>query len=698
VRSRAIQLLVVALAVGGVFGVGVGGAAASHGDDVGDREIVQTQTVSEEPEQGVVRVELQYHIGSDVAGMRTRVLTPDHEVVGLDGFSPTSNANAYEWDEQTADPTIQFRVPINEPIGDGYNYVDAGEWAITNRPLRLGISFQAINPDTIEITRQTAVDGEGVAADGMVYLGGYDRYEFRGADEQFALVVSDAASPEWTVKEIRHRLLAASDRFDGGERSEQLTVFVLADPLRRGGLATSTNAAVWIHEAGLQTPQTTLSHEYIHSRQDYERTAPVEWTIEGSASYYGPLLALKDGAIEYHRFQDVLAQGNDYDVVLADPSTWEQTRADYELGAVTIAAIDERLRDNGATYTDLFREKNTADSPITDRSFESLAADFDSSMTSFFDQYIRSTPPEIAVPDPTVYDGPNTGAALDLQVPELDMEPGDTERLTVTVVNTGTEQSLAPQLSVKTSEAVGVSLLDSDGSAVTDTDEGWVFDHLPAGESYELPLAIEAEATDSEQISFAVGDLSNQRNSTSVTLDSSEPFGATLQAPAAATTGETIEVTAATTPEAVAVDELSFTIRGPDGEQTIDSATPTARFFPETAGEYTVSVTATATDGRTATANSPLDVTPAETDSGTTEDSTDDETTDGNTADSDAGDEPTDETAGTNGGTTEPIESNTDDSESSDGTGDGFGPAVAAVAVGVLALLTRRSLVDDRLS
>lgn len=683
-RSRALQVGVVVLAVAGLLALGVGSVAASHGEDVDNSEIVEVQTVSEDPEQGVVHVELRYHIGADVAGMQTQIATSDHAIVALNGFSPTDGTNEYEWDEQTNEPTIEVRVPINESAADGYNYVDAGEWLITNRPLRTNIRYltAADLTDEIELQRLTVAGDEGVAADGMIYLGGYERSEFSAADEQFELVISDAADPDWTAAEIRERLITASDQFDAGGKSDRVTVFVGTDPLRRGGLATSTNAAFWVHEAALRTPQTTLFHEYIHSRQDYDRTDAVEWTIEGNADYYGYLLALKDGTIEYHRFHRLLAQGNEYDnAVLADRDSWKRTNADYELGALTLAAMDERLRDDGATYADIFRAKNEADSQITDSGFESLVVERNAEMADFFDRYIRSPPPEISVPGPTIYNGPNTAAGLELQASKFDLEPGETERVTVTLANTGTETSLAPQLSVATPDGVSVSLVDSDGSGVTEIETGWVLDHLPAGEAYELILTVEAEATDGEQIRFSAGDLSNQRDSTSVTLDASEPLAATLDGPAEGTVGEKINVTAATTPEDADIDTYSFTISGPDGERTVDSSVSTATFTPAEAGEYTVSVTATAADGRTATAYSLIAVAQAETEN--TTDSTDDATETDTTADDGSGDSLTSEDS-----SAERIDGESDGS-STDGFGDGFGPSIVVTGVVALALLAR---------
>lgn len=665
----------------GLLTVGVGGVAASHGEPVDDREIVEIQTVSDDSEQGMVSVELRYHIGSEIAGLRTQIQTADAEVVETDGFSPVDSDGEYEWDQQTAEPTIAVRVPINETAGDAYDYVDAGDWLMTDRPLslRTGWTTVGFDPDKVEVRRLTQAGEDGVAADGMVYLGGYDSYEFGAAGEQFELVMTQPTDPEWTVAEIRERLVGAAERFDVSGRSERITVFVVADPLRRGGLSTSTNAAVWVHEGGLQTPQTTLFHEYVHTRQDYDRATAVDWTIEGSADYYGKLLALKDGSIEYHRFHQLLARGNEYDdAVLADPDTWAGTRASYRLGALTIAALDERLRAAGSSYTAVFRAKNAADEQITDSSFESLARER-GDIGDFFDRHIRSTPPEITVPAPTIYNGSNNGAALDLQVPELTLKPGETERVTVTLANTGTEQSLAPQLSADSSDLVNVSLVESDGSGVTETDEGWVFDHLPAGERYELTMTVNAEQRDDEQIRFAAEDLSDQRAEATVTLDAAEPLVASLDLPTAGTTGEAVNATATTTPEDANVTGYMFQITGPS-EQIINSTDPTLMFTPADAGMYTVSVTATAADGRTAIAEQTVDVSPA--DSGGTDDTEEDGT---NTTDD------TDD-----GGSEDTTTDSTDDEavdtgeESADGSGDGFGPAVVVGALVALTLLARR--------
>lgn len=690
-RNRTIQLVVLVLAVAGLLTAGVGGVAADHGEAVGDEEIVEIQTVSDAPEQGDVFVELRYHLGADVSVFRTQIRTAAYDVRDTDGFSPTDTDGEYEWDQRTNEPTIEVRVPVNETAGDAYDYVDAGEWTVTDRPLQLRIAWDGVERQRLEYDQRLAVDGTGVAAGGMVYLGEYEDYEFSSDSEQFRLVVSDAANPEWTVEEIRQRLLTASNQFDGGGRSQRLTLFVVADPLRRGGLSISTNAAVWVHEAGLESPQTTLFHEYIHSRQEYKRTDGTEWTIEGSADFFGKLLALKDGTIQYHRFHRLLERGNEYDdVVLADRASWRGTVANYELGALTLAALDGRLRESGGRYVDVFRAKNAADGEISDSDFEQLTAET-GTIGNFFDEYVRSTPPTIPVPEPTVYDGPNTGATLDLQVPELNVNPGETERVTVTVVNTGTQRSLAPQLSVASSDAVTVSLVGSDGSGVTETESGWVFDHLPAGGRYELTLTVDAEAVEGEQVEFTAADLSNNHNRVGATLDTADPLGATVSLPTEPTVGTTVDATVATTPEEADIERYEFTVSGPDGEQTQTATTPRVTFTPESAGSYTVSVTVTAADGRTTTAEATVDVLDNETTE--TGDSTNDtDSTGGDTGDTDDTDSTDDTDGGTDGTAETGGETGSDDSSgdgSTDGFGDGFGPAVVASALVGLALLAR---------
>nr|WP_233739822.1 PKD domain-containing protein [Halovenus carboxidivorans] len=308
-------------------------------------------------------------------------------------------------------------------------------------------------------------------------------------------------------------------------------------------------------------------------------------------------------------------------------------------------------------------------------------------MDAFFDRYVRSRPPEISVPDPTVYDGPNDGAALDVRVPEFDLDPGEREPVTVTLANTGTETSLAPQISVNTSGNVTVELIDSDGSVVTDTDEGWVFDHLPAGEAYDLTFTVEANRTDGEQIAVSAGDLSNQRAATSVTLDSSDPLGVTLSLPAEATAGEQINATATTTPEEASITRYSFSVTGPGTQVTADSSGQAATFTPEEAGTYTVSVTATAADGRTATTEETVDVSPVPSDD--TSEETDD--TDGSDGDGTDGDS-TGEGETTDGDDTSSSDgTDAPDQGGSDGFGDGFGPAVGVGALLALSLLARRA-------
>lgn len=674
-------MLVVLLALGCVLAVGVAGAAA---EDPDDEEIIEIQTVTAGETQGEIALEISYHIGDEVAGLEVGLADPEFDVIGTDGFSPADDEeDTYEWDEQTTAPTVTVRAEINRsnPRFEGYDFVDAGEWLLTDRLAPMDVRWRAVDPERIDLHRTVEVGQEGVAGDRMVYLGPYDTAQFSTDDEQFRVVVADSAGPAWAGDAIGERLQHAAEQLDVGAYSERLTLFAVTDPLRRGGVASSSNADIWIHDAALAEPQTVLHHEYVHSRQAYDRTAAVEWTIEGGADYYAFLLALKDGTIEYHQFHDRLDRGNVHDdVVLTDPATWQGTQADYERGALVIAHLDSELRNRGGSFEGVFRAKNSYELTVDDSEFEAFVSDAaGTDMSDFFEEHIRSSSLELPVPAPTVYDAPRSDGSLRLDSSELDLEPGQSEILDVEITNEGPGQSLAPMLSLNSPDGTTVEFFDSDSSRVTETTRGWVLDHLDPGETHTVQFLVEAhEGTG--QLDFAVEDLGGERASTAVSVDARQPLEVSLEVPETAEEGEMVELRVNTSLEPSEIDEYRFEITGPTANLTQNTTEPELVFEAAESGIYDLFVTVTAVDNRTATASGRLTVeqpaaddADADTDHGETDGETDDDATG------------TDEQAAAADADDDLIA----DDPNVDDSGDGFGPVVAVGALLLAALLVR---------
>lgn len=679
-RSRVCAIVLVcgillALSLGAVGSVG-----ADHGEETDEHDIVEVQTVTAEgTETGELRVRYSYHIGDTVEGMEVTIQSGEMPA-DMDGFEPTAEQDRYEWGESTARPTIEFTVAANQTDErhDGFLSVDTGEWAIigSNALPQTRIGYTALESDIDDIEVDwvlNADEREGYAGDGLVYLGGYTHHEF---DDGIDLIVTESASSVDgpLVNQIGSALERSATQLAVGA-DDDVTAFVVTEPLRRGGIAVGSD--FWIRDDVLP-PETVLWHEFTHTQQLYDRTAATEWTIEGGADYYSSLLTLKQGEIEYHEFVDRLERGLAHeDVVLADRSSWIGTDANYELGALALAALDREIREaSDQTFEDVFRAKNQQYSTeaLTDDSFESLVSTTaGADLSGFFDEYIRSPPPAIQVPTPALYNGPNRDAALSLQASDAGFD-SDQSGIRVDIENTGTETSLAPELRVDAPEGVEITLESAGNTELTETPEGWVMDHIDSGESISLTLGVATDSDEEVSVDLAVQDMSGQRASLSYFLESEMTIDASMVLPSEVTAGEPAVLEAESSLDADQIDGYEFTISGPDGEGTIESTDPVIEHVFETAGIYLVDLTVHSTDGQTAAATGELEVMAADgaDDTGTT----DDEVDDSDPTDDDATDD-TDDTVGVS-----------DDSSSpDDALGPGFGGGVVAVALGMLTLV-----------
>jgi PGF-CTERM protein len=506
VHRRAVHVVLIVVVGAVLLGGGAGIAGADHGEPVEEDEIVQVQTVSNEgTEAGEVTVSYSYHVGEEIAGLDV-TLSKAVDPTALEGFEATDEPRTYRWDERTAEPTIEARYPVNRSTPNGLAAVDTGEWTMISSPNERSTSLRFSKPkDTnVSVTRKTTVAGEGFAGETMVYLG---PHEHRTADDDtIDIVVSDAAAVgpderETTLQTIERGLERSTAGLDVGA-DQQLTLFVIGEPLRAGGLAIGSD--FWVHERTLP-PDLTLWHEFVHTQQRYDVTASSEWTIEGGADYYASLLALEQGEIQYREFQQRLARGADYDgVTLADPDTWEGTRANYQLGALVLAALDQEIRTaSDSSFEDVLRAMNGRDGQVNGQEFEQIVTDVaGTNLSEFVDEYVRSPPPEITVPLPTTYDAGNDDAALDLEATDATVTDGEIAEVAIELTNEGTETSLAPTLAANASGDATASI--GNGTRAGDR---LVFEHLPPGESVETTVLVESGGANTT-LSLAVEDMS----------------------------------------------------------------------------------------------------------------------------------------------------------------------------------------------
>jgi len=378
--------------------------ATNESTSVASDELVRTLALRLTPDEpGSIEATVRFDAPDRVTAIRVTV-PPDATVSSTRGFERTGDSE-YQWDGETAGPSVTFDQPANvssdarravdvpgggfeaggsesgertrvavddhgpprghlDGAATGYAFVDVGEWAVVRMPqLSTGWKFTG---DRVTLTRRTAVDGQGATGDEVAFLGPYEEHVRETDRGRIRLVVPEAASLAESPDAVLDSVADASDRLRVGANDAE-TFFVAAPtdaewgPL---GLQYGPDDA-WVRaDSRLASPNNVWIHEYVHTQQDYETTAATAWTVEASAEYYSALLALEQGHIGFERFRDHLRNGQRSqfaDAVLADPSTWEGNGANYVKGALVVGAVDYTARvesDRRRSYGTTLRRLN----------------------------------------------------------------------------------------------------------------------------------------------------------------------------------------------------------------------------------------------------------------------------------------------------------------------------------------------------
>jgi PGF-CTERM protein len=372
----------------------VGGSAAVADADRGgdgrqtdDSDAIRLRNeLFETEEAGTVGVTTRARIPDRVTELRVTLLSANGDAVEADGFERADDAapgeSAWEWDGETPTPSLTYATDANVTVEESgplaargtYRFVDAGEWALVRTPrTSASWSYTGQYDGQVGLTRENAVDGEGVASRAMAFLGPYEERVRETDGQRYRLIVPEAADTEATPDEVFSAFEYASAALRVGARDE--TVFAVAAPT--GGVEWGLrglqigDADLWVRDAEpAGTAADVWTHEYVHTRQAFETDASGRWITEASATYYAALLALDRGTADFEGFERTLARGErdpDASAVLADPGTWEGN-PDYTKGALVAGEIDRRLRvatDGSASLATVFRDLNAAGKPIT---------------------------------------------------------------------------------------------------------------------------------------------------------------------------------------------------------------------------------------------------------------------------------------------------------------------------------------------
>ena len=670
-------------------------------------EIEPTETTD------LARVELTWEIDEEIVGFESSYDQTELTLVESQALETTAGTVSWDRDKHRDAPRAVFEYDVTERAGTGVtagkNAAVTDSWALVWRPSdRTAVS----RPESVppQFIWQPSPAGEGTTGGSLVYQGQYEDYTTAVGGEQLRLVVPAHVSVDGPALLDQVASAAAQIGIGGqsidqdqqqlskGTNGSEVTGFVASDPIRTGGLTIGTD--FWFHEDTSEiVADNAVLHEYVHTRQEYRPAATLEWTIEGSAVYYGARLAWQDGAVTYDELRSVLADGEAHEnVVLADRRTWTadfsgRRRGDYEKGALVLAALDAEIQaatDNGTTLRAVFKRLNEAGDDATttgtvpqahahpdpgrdhtptattdtavqgaddqltqigcklfepaveatkqtaDR-FQTIAEEVaDTDLSAFFDAYVRG---DQTPPVPGADELLRLSAAFTVQPAAPDV--------TTTVTFDAGRSTPVPGNSVDQYEwTLG------DGTTAT----GQTVAH-----SYDDPGEYTVELT------ITSGDEQGRRSeSVVVQPELTAAFSVSAESP---TTTDEVRFDASETVPGDSVDRYEWTF----GDGTTATGQTVAHSYDDP-GEYTVELTVTSGDEQ-ATVTEQL----------TVQASTDDRST------SDGASDETDETDGTDG-TNDPGAD--DETESDDGAGPGFGIPSVVASVGTVGYLLRRHVTD----
>jgi len=297
--------------------------------------------------------------------------------VTVDGLSRVNTGDSiagydkYEWDGNTRTPSISYDLNVNTTNGDNkYKTVDAGEWAIVEVP---SIPYSWRASEELEVIKNHKIDGAGVIKRGFAFLGNHDIRTATAHNQQFRLVIPDAANLTESPDAILDNVAYASKQLQVGERDSDVVMIAAptSDGIKwaRGG--TARDSIFWTQDtAKLDSPRNIWLHEYIHTRQGFDRTNDFEWFAEGSAEYYAALFTLQQEQIGFEEFRNHLTVNDSRQASAILTETRDSALPQYTKGGLVAARSDQRIRDaTNASLTEILKQLNAAEEPVSNTEF-----------------------------------------------------------------------------------------------------------------------------------------------------------------------------------------------------------------------------------------------------------------------------------------------------------------------------------------
>ena len=392
-----------------IFGLGclaTGSGAASPVDEGSNVTTAGGPTVTTTTERvggsEILRYELRLTGLAEYERVKL-VVGRDSTVVAADGMT-TVQRDGRTWLREAGDgddATVRIRTTISaaEEPSDSGEYFATDSWLLGRVPLVelrwTGTGEGVERSRLFDDVRGTA---EGVTAGSRYALVGAQRHTTVGAADGTVRIVSPAGTRVGPDEDALASAIGdAADRLDVGDRGDEVVLFALGSPARRGGESFPVHDEAWVNaDAPLDDPNSVWLHEYVHTRQDFRLAPEMRWFREASAEYYAARLAYEQDRISRAAMEEHIG-GSPTTAALTTPASWEDPHAPYTKGARVLALVDRKIRlstDGERSLEDVFRRLNAHEGAVTYADFtDAVAAVAGHRMDGWLDRYVDGTAP-----------------------------------------------------------------------------------------------------------------------------------------------------------------------------------------------------------------------------------------------------------------------------------------------------------------
>lgn len=399
-------------------------------------------TVSVHRETDTIRHTLEYQIPDDTAEFDVQFSTlqflPFREVVESRGFERETvddGPDRFVW-TGTGTPRLVFEDDLTAESFEEVGYYTDTELFSGAIPAR-----DARGRTNADSESRYSLEGAGFVNEDLLYVGPHEA-ERRVVDgTELAVIVPESAEATVDIQRTLD-LLAAWQTLIGGLRLAHQSTACIVLPSKQmavGGRAIGGSFYLSSEAWGLDSIETTVSHEFAHTVFGTFGSEKMYWLKEAVAEYYGYLLALNTGLGDFDEFLDALAVDLIFeDSVLTNTEKRLQDSADYHKGAHVLAALDAEIRrrsDGAQSLLSIF-EYNLGGQLSRYDTFEgvaSIVATYSQDLSPWFDQYVDGEGfPEIpAQRDRYTFRG--RGRPNEIQAPTLAVERGESFELTTDI-------------------------------------------------------------------------------------------------------------------------------------------------------------------------------------------------------------------------------------------------------------------------